>query len=76
MLFRGYRMLIAYRQGVRSVFLYGFAKSERANIDDDELATARAIAKGWLEASQRQIADAIERGLIQEVQDDDKEEEA
>jgi hypothetical protein len=35
-------MLIAYRQGVRSVFLYGFAKSERANIDDDELATARA----------------------------------
>lgn len=69
----GYRVLIAYRQGTRSVFLYGFAKSERANIEDDELATARDIAKGWLEASQAQIAEAIENGLIQEVQDDDEE---
>ena len=66
----GYRVLMAYRQGARSVFLYGFAKCERANIDDDELATARDVAKGWLEASQRRIADAIERGLIQEVRDD------
>jgi hypothetical protein len=72
----GYRVLMAYRQGVRGVFLYGFAKSERANIEDDELATARDIAKGWLQAGERQIADAIERGLIQEVQDDDEEEEA
>lgn len=45
----GYRVLMAYRQDARSVFLYGFAKSERANIDDDELATARDVAKGWLE---------------------------
>jgi hypothetical protein len=72
----GYRVLMAYRRGVRGVFLYGFAKSERANIEDDELATARDIAKGWLQAGERQIADAIERGLIQEVQDDDEEEEA
>ena len=69
----GYRVLIAYREGVRSVFLYGFAKSERANIDADELATARDLAKGWLEASARQIADAIERGLIQEVHDEEEE---
>ena len=72
----GYRVLIAYRQGVHSVFLYGFAKSERANIDEDELATARDIAKGWLEASRQQIANAIERGLIQELRNDDEEEEA
>src|SRR5438105_7273675 len=63
----GYRVLVAYRQDLRAVFLYGFAKSARANIDDDELATARDIAKGWLEASEKQIADAIEKGLIQEV---------
>lgn len=29
----GYRMLIAYRAGDRAVFLYGFAKRERENID-------------------------------------------
>jgi hypothetical protein len=29
----GYRVLIAFRAGRRSVFLYGFAKNERGNID-------------------------------------------
>jgi hypothetical protein len=28
----GYRMLLAYREGHRAVFLYGFSKSERENI--------------------------------------------
>jgi hypothetical protein len=46
----GYRMLIAYRAGERAVFLYGFAKSERANITVDELATLREIGAGWLAA--------------------------
>jgi len=30
--------------------LFGFAKNERDDIDADELATLRDIAKGWLEA--------------------------
>ena len=38
----GFRVLIAHRRDVRSVFLYGFAKSERDNIDDDELEIGRA----------------------------------
>ena len=66
----GYRVLIAYRAKTRSVFLFGFAKSERENIDDDELATLRDIAKGWLEANAGALAD----GLIQEVEHDEEEE--
>jgi hypothetical protein len=37
----GYRTVIAYRQGDLAVFLLGFAKNERANIDDDELEDLR-----------------------------------
>ncbi len=33
----GYRTVIAYRRGERAVILLGFAKSERGNIDDDEV---------------------------------------
>ena len=33
----GYRTVIAFRRGDRAVFLYGFAKSDRENIDDDEV---------------------------------------
>lgn len=72
----GYRVLMAYRHRVRSVFLYGFAKSARDNINDDELATARDIAKSWLEASADQIEDAIAKGMIQEVHHDGEDEKA
>ena len=45
-----YRLLIAYRSGKRAVFLYGFAKSERDNIEADELETIKEIGAAWLKA--------------------------
>jgi hypothetical protein len=70
----GYRVLVAYRHRARAVFLYGFAKSERDNVDDDELETARDIARGWLGASASQLSRALADGLIQEVDCGDDEE--
>jgi hypothetical protein len=64
----GYRMLIAYRTRDRSIFLYSFAKSERENIDNDELATLREIAAGWLNADKEGLERALEMGVLQEVQ--------
>jgi len=58
------------------VFLYGFAKSERDNVDDDELETARDIARGWLDANASQLSRALADGLIQEIDYDAKEEKA
>ena len=49
----GYRMLVAYRAGQRAVFLYGFAKRERENIEADELLTLREIGAAWLAADPR-----------------------
>jgi hypothetical protein len=63
----GYRVLAAYRAKARSVFLFGFAKSERENVDDDELETLRDIAKAWLAADAKALARALQQGLIQEV---------
>jgi hypothetical protein len=69
----GYRMLIAYRLKKRAVFLYGFAKNERANIGVDELLTAREIASSWLAARAKQIERALGEGELQEVPYDEKE---
>src|SRR6266852_8915564 len=55
----GFRVLIAYRAKTRSVFLFGFAKSARGNVEDDELATAREIARLWLEADGKALAKAL-----------------
>ena len=63
----GFRVLIAYRAKARSVFLFGFAKSERENIEADELMTLRDVAHAWFEADAKTIARAILDGLLQEV---------
>ena len=63
----GYRLLIAYRSGDRAVFLYGFAKNERENIEDDELATLREIAAAWLEANDERLEHAIQEGTLEEA---------
>jgi hypothetical protein len=39
----GYRVIIAFRSGDFSVFLFGFAKSDEDNIDDRQLAVLRRI---------------------------------
>jgi hypothetical protein len=69
----GYRMLIAYRAQDRAVFLYGFAKSERENINPDELLTVREIGGAWLAASAQQIERALKDNALQEVIDEEKE---
>jgi hypothetical protein len=51
----------------RSVFLYGFAKSERANIDHDELEALRDIARTYLELDVKKIEAAIAAGELLEV---------
>lgn len=70
----GYRMLIAYRAENRAVFLYGYAKRERENIEPDELITLREVGASWLEADDKRIAEAIEEKALQEVRNDDENE--
>ena len=63
----GYRLLIAYRSGDRAVFLYGFGRKERDNIEDNELETLREIGAGWLEARADRLEHAIREGILQEA---------
>lgn len=64
----GYRMLIAYRHGNRAIFLYGFAKNERDNIQEDELKTLKEIANHWLKAGKKVLKHALEKGVLEEIE--------
>jgi hypothetical protein len=63
----GYRVVIAYRTRSRSVFLYGFAKNERDNIGDRELADLKKLAKRYLDFKDHEIALAVSAGELKEV---------
>jgi hypothetical protein len=65
----GYRVVIAFRRGDRAVFLYGFAKSERSNIDADELDEFRRLALAYLEMTAKQIARLLAENELSEVID-------
>jgi hypothetical protein len=62
-------LIIAYRAKGRAVFLLGFAKGDRENIDSRELVSLRAFGNRWLTADETQIALGIREDEIQEVTD-------
>src|SRR5271154_3519743 len=64
----GYRTIAAYRARDRAVFLYGFAKNEREDLDPEQLLSLREIAAAWLAADAEKIQQALEDGVLQEVQ--------
>ena len=68
----GYRMLVGYRMNDRSVFLLGFAKKERENIEDNELLSLREAAERWLAADAARILKELELGNLQEVNHDEE----
>ena len=63
----GYRTVIAYRQGERAVFLFGFAKNARANLDDDELAYWQRIGRSYLALDDERLDAAITADELTEV---------
>ncbi len=66
-------MIVAYRAAGRAVFLYGFAKNDRDNIEDDELQALRAIGANWLAASVEVVRQALDDGDLEEIDHDDDE---
>ena len=65
----GFRTIILYRTTERAFFVYGFAKSDRENIDDDEEAEFKKAAAHVLGLSEEHLAKLIVKGLFSEVHD-------
>lgn len=66
----GARTLLAYRQGDRAFFVYGFAKNERDNIDAKELRALKQLATIQLGWTEDQLAHALHESILIEVKHD------
>ena len=66
----GYRTLVGYKKAnsERLIFLYSFAKSDRANITDREEAALSLAAESFLSASDKQLDELLKNGSVWEVQ--------
>jgi len=63
----GFRTIVLYRAAGRAFFVYGFAKSDRASIDEHEQAQFRKAAAHVLELADAQLAELIGKGRFSEV---------
>ena len=59
----GYRTLLSARFGSRYVFLYGFPKSDKANITQDEKKALQFAGKVFLELSAEALSKALQSGV-------------
>lgn len=65
----GYRTIIVFKQGERAFFVYGYAKSNRDNITENEEEVFKKAAKELLSLSDAQINQLIANGALMEVND-------
>lgn len=63
----GYRTLIAVQAARRSVFLYGFAKNERDNINAKKLGELKALAKRLISLTDAEIGRLLNASDLKEL---------
>lgn len=68
----GFRMLVATNKGSRWIFVYGFPKNERSNIDKDEEDALKHLAAHLLGLTAQSLDQAERAGELMEVHCDAK----
>ena len=56
----GYRSIVVLKQNELAVFVYGFAKNEKDNLDKDELKYFKKLAKDLLRIETKQYKELIQ----------------
>jgi hypothetical protein len=68
----GYRSILIFRSDERAVFVFAFAKSDKANLSAAELKVYRKAASIMLELGDDQIETEVEAGRLVEVKNDEQ----
>ena len=66
----GYRTILIFRSAERAVFVFGFAKSDRANLTPQEETVYKAAAKLMLAFGEAQLDAEVASGRMTEVKCD------
>ncbi len=60
----GFRTIIVYKEKDRAIFLYGFGKNEKANIDKAELRYFKKLGNDLLVLTFDQLRQSIEQKIL------------
>lgn len=60
----GFRTIVVYQKNNKAIFLYGFEKNEKSNIDNSELQYFKKFGSDLLNMSEEQIEQFIEQKIL------------
>lgn len=63
----GYRVILCFKTGIRTFFIYGYAKSDRANLDADEVREFKKLAKTLFAMTEEGLEAILSSGIIEEI---------
>ncbi|MGI0483466.1 type II toxin-antitoxin system RelE/ParE family toxin [Geminocystis sp. CENA526] len=63
----GFRSIIIFKADDRAFFVYGFAKNQKANINEKELKALKKLSIQLLSYSEQDLLKAIQNGVFKEV---------
>jgi hypothetical protein len=63
----GYRIIVFFRSGERTFYVYGFAKSARANVSGKDLKRFKEMAKENIGMTDEQLKNRIKAGHWNEI---------
>jgi hypothetical protein len=63
----GYRVIVFFRSEEKTFYVYGFAKSDRDNIDQKEKSDYKELAKKYFSLSDEMIDKALNSGKFIEI---------
>lgn len=63
----GARVILAFKANELIVFIYGFSKNEKSNVDNKEKEALKSLAKVYLAYPQKELEQAIKFGKLIEI---------
>jgi hypothetical protein len=63
----GFRTIVVFKKERRTIFIYGFPKSQRDNINEQEEKALKKLAQNLLDAPEGELKEMIANGDLYEV---------
>ena len=64
----GFRTIVVYQKNNKAIFLYGFEKNEKSNIDNSELQYFKKFGNDLLNINKEQVDNFIEQKILFNVE--------
>jgi len=65
----GFRTIVVYKEHHRVIFIYGFAKNDKQNLEKNELVSLKKLGNDLISLHEQQLKEAIKLNVLFKLED-------